>query len=109
MLRDVTLSIEKGEFITFLGPSGCGKTTMLRIISGLLPPDSGRVFLNGADITRLAPDKRSINTVFQNYALFPHMNVEKNIAYGLKIRGIPRPERKQQGGRNAGNRQAGRL
>lgn len=95
MLRDVTLSIEKGEFITFLGPSGCGKTTMLRIISGLLPPDSGRVFLNGADITRLAPDKRSINTVFQNYALFPHMNVEKNIAYGLKIRGIPRPERKR--------------
>lgn len=95
VLKDITLSVEKGEFITFLGPSGCGKTTMLRIISGLLAPDSGRVFLNGEDITRLAPDKRSVNTVFQNYALFPHMNVEKNIAYGLKIRGVPRPERKR--------------
>ena len=95
VLKDITLSVEKGEFITFLGPSGCGKTTMLRIISGLLAPDSGSVFLDGENITRLAPDKRSVNTVFQNYALFPHMNVEKNIAYGLKIRGVPRAERKR--------------
>lgn len=95
VLQNISLSVEKGEFITFLGPSGCGKTTMLRIISGLLPPDSGRVFLNGADITRLAPDKRSVNTVFQNYALFPHMNVAKNVAYGLKIRGVPKAQRRQ--------------
>lgn len=95
VLTDISLSVKRGEFITFLGPSGCGKTTMLRIISGLLTPDSGRVLLNGTDITKLAPDKRNVNTVFQNYALFPHMNVEKNIAYGLKINGVPRKERKE--------------
>lgn len=95
VLKDISFSAKRGEFITFLGPSGCGKTTMLRIISGLLAPDSGAVFLNGQDVTKLPPDKRNVNTVFQNYALFPHMNVEKNVAYGLKIRGVPKQERKR--------------
>ena len=78
--------------MTLLGPSGCGKTTTLRIIAGLLEPDAGRVFLDGKDITRLEPEKRDVNTVFQNYALFPHMNVEKNISYGLRIKGAKKPE-----------------
>jgi spermidine/putrescine transport system ATP-binding protein len=76
-----------------LGPSGCGKTTTLRIIAGLIGPDSGSVRLEGTDILNLPPEKRDVNTVFQNYALFPHMNVEKNIAYGLKLRGVKAPER----------------
>ncbi len=92
VLRGVDLEVKKGEFVTLLGPSGCGKTTTLRILAGLLEPDTGRVELEGRDITSLAPEKRSINTVFQNYALFPHMNVEKNISYGLRVRGMRRPE-----------------
>lgn len=86
VLRDIDIKIAKGEFLTLLGPSGCGKTTILRIIAGLEEPDSGRVFLNGVDVTFTEPNKRDVNTVFQNYALFPHMNVEENIAYGLKLR-----------------------
>ncbi|MBR6766373.1 MAG: ABC transporter ATP-binding protein [Clostridia bacterium] len=92
VLRGVSLDVKPGEFVTLLGPSGCGKTTTLRIIAGLMPPDEGRVFLDGRDITHLAPEKRDVNTVFQNYALFPHMSVEKNISYGLRIRGIKKPE-----------------
>lgn len=92
VLKDVSLSVEQGEFITFLGPSGCGKTTLLRIISGLESPDTGKVFLNGTDATSLPPNKRNVNTVFQNYALFPHMNVAANVGYGLKIRGIQKKE-----------------
>ena len=88
VLRGVDFTVQPGEFVTLLGPSGCGKTTTLRIIAGLLEPDAGRVLLGGRDITRLAPEKRSVNTVFQNYALFPHMNVEKNISYGLRMRGV---------------------
>lgn len=91
VLKGISLDIQPGEFLTLLGPSGCGKTTALRIIAGLLPPDKGRVFLDGQDITHLPPEKRDINTVFQSYALFPHMNVEKNISYGLRIRGIKKP------------------
>lgn len=87
VLNGISLSVREGEFVTLLGPSGCGKTTTLRIVAGLLAPDSGQVWLEGNDITTLPPEKRGVNTVFQNYALFPHMNVEKNIAYGLKIRG----------------------
>jgi spermidine/putrescine transport system ATP-binding protein len=87
-LRDVSLSVEKGEFLTLLGPSGCGKTTMLRIIAGLEKPDSGRVILMGKDVTTAEPHLRNVNTVFQSYALFPHMNVFNNIAYGLKIKGV---------------------
>ena len=92
VLKSICLDVMPGEFVTLLGPSGCGKTTTLRIIAGLLEPDAGRVFLDGKDITRLEPEKRDVNTVFQNYALFPHMNVEKNISYGLRIKGVKKPE-----------------
>ena len=92
VLRDLSFDVRSAEFVTLLGPSGCGKTTTLRIIAGLLEPDAGRVYLNGRDITDAPPEKRNVNTVFQNYALFPHMNVEKNISYGLRMRGMRRPE-----------------
>ena len=80
------LYVKKGEFITFLGPSGCGKTTTLRMIAGFDKPTSGKILLNGKDITELPPNKRPINTVFQRYALFPHLNVYNNIAFGLKLK-----------------------
>ena len=92
VLNGITLSIEKGEFITFLGASGCGKTTTLRIIAGLEHPEEGHVFLDGKEVTSLSPNERDVNTVFQNYALFPHMNVEANVGYGLKIRKVPKGE-----------------
>ena len=80
------LELHEGEFHTFLGPSGCGKTTLLRIIAGFTAPDSGRIFLDGKDITKVPPEKRNISIVFQDYALFPNMNVEKNIGYGPETR-----------------------
>ncbi len=86
IIKDLNLKIEKNEFITLLGPSGCGKSTTLRIIGGFEKPDTGTVLFHGKDITGLAPDKRNINTVFQKYSLFPHMNVEENIAFGLKLK-----------------------
>lgn len=86
VLRGVDLEIAEGEFFFLLGPSGCGKTTLLRILSGLLLPDAGSVWLKGVDITRLPAHKRDINTVFQNYALFPHMNVYDNVAFGLRMK-----------------------
>lgn len=95
VLRGIDLSIRRGEFITFLGASGCGKTTTLRIIAGLEMPDEGRVLLDGKDVTELEPHQRDVNTVFQNYALFPHMTVEANIGYGLKIRKVPKNEIKK--------------
>ena len=91
-LNNFSIDIDEGEFITILGPSGCGKTTLLRIISGLESPDKGKVVLDGTDITDYPPEKRNINTVFQNYALFPHMNVFNNIAYGLRLKKIPKDE-----------------
>ncbi|MGI6176992.1 MAG: ABC transporter ATP-binding protein [Eubacterium sp.] len=87
VLNDFNLAINENEFITLLGPSGCGKTTTLRILGGFEKPDSGKVFFRGEDITDVPPNKRQINTVFQKYALFPHMNVGENIAFGLKISG----------------------
>jgi spermidine/putrescine transport system ATP-binding protein len=82
---NVSLSIQKGEFFSLLGPSGCGKTTLLRILAGFEQPDSGRVLLDGEDIAALPPHKRKVNTIFQNYALFPHLTVYENIAFGLRI------------------------
>ena len=96
VLNNISLDIDRGEFITLLGSSGCGKTTTIRIIAGLETPNSGKVILNGNDITGLAPEKRDVNTVFQNYALFPHMNVEKNIGYGLRLKKMPNNEIKKE-------------
>ena len=90
VLESICLTAKKGEFVTLLGSSGCGKTTTLRIIAGLEQPDSGQVFLNGKDVTSLEPNQRNVNTVFQNYALFPHMNVADNIGYGLKLKKTPK-------------------
>ncbi len=84
IVKNLDLSVEEGKFITLLGPSGCGKTTILRMIGGFETPTAGAIFLKGKDITHLPPYKRSVNTVFQNYALFPNMTVEQNIAFGLK-------------------------
>lgn len=87
-VENFNLEVKKGEFVTFLGPSGCGKTTTLRMIAGFELPTSGKILLNGEDISRLPPNKRPVNTVFQKYALFPHLNVYENIAFGLKIKKI---------------------
>ena len=89
---DVSLEIKKGEFFSLLGPSGCGKTTMLRLAAGFEEPDAGRVFLDGRDITDLPPNERKVNTIFQSYALFPHMTVLDNIAFGLAIAKRPKTE-----------------
>src|ERR1051326_6382598 len=95
-LSDVSLSVERGEFFSILGPSGCGKTTLLRILAGFDSPDSGQIFLNGKDITRVPANRRPINTVFQNYALFPHLTIWENIAFGLRIAKKPEREIRQE-------------
>jgi len=91
-LKEVSLGVREGEFFTLLGPSGCGKTTLLRIIAGLELPDSGRVILGGQDITSLPATKRQVNTVFQSYALFPHLSIFENVAFGLRSRKFPKNE-----------------
>ena len=95
VLNGIDLEIKKGEFVTLLGSSGCGKTTTLRIIAGLETADSGKVYLNGEDVTDSDPNKRNVNTVFQNYALFPHLNIFDNIAYSLKLKKVDKNERKR--------------
>ncbi len=95
-LDAVDLDITEGEFLTLLGPSGCGKTTSLRVVAGFESPTSGRVLLEGRDITALRPFDRPVNTVFQDYALFPHMDVEENVGFGLSVRKEPAGERRKQ-------------
>ena len=91
-VKNISFQLEKGELVSFLGPSGCGKTTLLNIIGGFIKNDSGSIYLEGKDITEYPPEKREIVTVFQNYALFPHMNVIENVKYGLKYRGYNKEE-----------------
>jgi spermidine/putrescine transport system ATP-binding protein len=91
-VRDVSLSIREGEFFSLLGPSGCGKTTTLRMIAGFEVPDEGRILLQGEDVTSLFSNKRPVNMVFQQYALFPHMSIYDNVAFGLKVKKVPRGE-----------------
>ena len=98
VVDNMNLSIKRGDFVTLLGPSGCGKTTLLRMIAGFTSPTSGKIFLEGKDVTDLPPHKRPINTVFQKYALFPHLNVFKNIAFGLKLKKIPDVKRDRKTG-----------
>ena len=92
VLDDLSLSVGEGEFLSLLGPSGCGKTTLLRILAGLLAPDAGRVRLAGRDLSAVAPHRRNVGVVFQNYALFPHLTVTENVAFGLRARGRPKAE-----------------
>ncbi len=94
-VRSLDLEVKRGEFFTLLGPSGSGKTTTLRMIAGFEEPDTGRVELGGADVTGLPPYDRSVNTVFQDYALFPHMNVGENVAYGMRVKGVGKEERRK--------------
>jgi spermidine/putrescine ABC transporter ATP-binding subunit len=90
---DVSLSIEEGEFFALLGPSGCGKTTLLRMLAGFETPTEGHILIDGADISRIPPNKRPVNMVFQSYAVFPHMSVADNVGYGLMVDGVPATER----------------
>ena len=93
-LIGLSLELRDGELMTLLGPSGCGKTTTLKVAGGFIVPDEGQVLLDGEDITSLPPERRPTSTVFQNYALFPHMSVGENVAYGLRVRGVPKRERR---------------
>jgi spermidine/putrescine transport system ATP-binding protein len=95
VVKNLTLNVRKGEFLTLLGPSGCGKTTTLRMIAGFEQPTSGRVIIDGEDVTDISPHERCVNTVFQNYALFPHMNIFDNIAFGLKMKKVSKTEIKE--------------
>lgn len=95
IIKKIDLEIYEGEFLTLLGSSGCGKTTILRSISGLDYPTTGKVFIDGEDVTNLEPPKRKVNTIFQNYALFPLMTIEENIAFGLKMKKVPKKEIKE--------------
>ena len=94
-LQGINLKIEEGSFVVLLGPSGGGKTTLLNILGGFLEPTSGRVFIDGAEVTAVPPAKRPTTTVFQDYALFPHMSIEANVAFGLKMRNLPREEQRR--------------
>jgi len=91
-VNNVNLTIQSGEFITLLGPSGCGKTTLLRLLAGFETPDEGAVFLDGEDVSHVPPYRRSVNQVFQSYALFPHMTVKENVGFGLRMQNVPAAE-----------------
>jgi spermidine/putrescine transport system ATP-binding protein len=93
-VRGVSLDVQEGEFLTLLGPSGCGKTTTMRMIAGFEEPDAGRIYLRGRDVIGEPPNRRPVNMVFQHYALFPHMSVEDNVGYALKLRKVPKDERR---------------
>lgn len=108
-VNDVSLTINDGEFVALLGPSGCGKTTTLRMISGLENPDSGRIVIDGKDVTQLPPRERDVAMVFQDYALYPHMNILDNIGYPLKVRGVPKDDLVAQVTSVANNLQIGNL
>ena len=95
ILNHINLDIREKEFVTILGPSGCGKTTTLRIIGGFIDPESGDVIFNGERINGTPPHKRNVNTVFQKYSLFPHLNVFDNVAFGLKLKKVPKDEIKR--------------
>src|SRR5574337_301741 len=98
---DVSLEVESGEFFSLLGPSGCGKTTTLRMIAGFERPDTGRIVIGDADVTETPPHRRPVNTVFQSYALFPHLTVEQNVAFGLRFTKTPREEARRRARRPA--------
>jgi len=92
---DVSLTIEEGEFFALLGPSGCGKTTLLRMLAGFESPTDGRILIDGEDVSRIPPNRRPVNMVFQSYAVFPHMSVAENVGYGLVVDGVPKAERER--------------
>ncbi|HQY23155.1 MAG TPA: ATP-binding cassette domain-containing protein, partial [Gammaproteobacteria bacterium] len=92
VLQDIHLEVKNREFLTILGPSGCGKTTLLRLISGFETPSNGSILMNGKDVSNLPPHLRHVNTVFQSYALFPHLNVFDNVAFGLRCKHLPKEE-----------------
>ena len=91
-IKEIDLDIFEGEFFSIIGPSGCGKTTLLRVLAGFEIPDSGSLYIENINMQNVPPNKRSINMVFQSYALFPHMNVLDNVAFGLKVDGVARDE-----------------
>ena len=95
VIKDCSFSVSEGEFLTILGPSGCGKTTVLRMISGLEMVSKGRVYIDGEDVSGVGAAKRPVNTIFQNFALFPHMTIEDNVGYGLKMKKFPKGEIKK--------------
>src|SRR4051812_37532392 len=94
-VKDLSFSADRGEFLTLLGPSGCGKTTTLRAIAGFVSPTRGRILVDGRDITALPAHRRNIGMVFQSYALFPHLTAQENVAFGLRMRQVAKPERRR--------------